>query len=281
MKRNLHAEMAAAAHVLAQSGKIATSSQRKLSQILVMVFGPPPSEVGEPESPQPGQRGKRPRTEVDKNYRVTKARKVYRKALQRGSCYFIAFALCVTATDCRDPETALFPEQDEHARDIQFSLHKNTLDLFRSWARFNGYDANEIFVGFMEQLREAPAEEGTAPALDMAIEPDVATEPSIERRPGIDDFEVVARIIADRGLTGNPTVREAMRIIFPEQAYKTWPLRFGLAPMVDTDNKNEKFDDGRRISTQRSGLATLRGHSRALPSSEGPAMAGKSRMSES
>jgi hypothetical protein len=160
--------------------------------------------------------------------------------LQRNSCYFVAFALCVTATDCRIPETALFPEQEERAPGIQFSLHKDTLALFRSWARFQGYDANESFVGFIEQLPESPAEdEEVETEPEVATESNIATEAIVERQPAEDDFDVVARIIRDRGLSGNPTVREALRIIFPEQVYKTWPLRFGLAPLIDTNDSAE------------------------------------------
>ena len=231
MRRDLHADMAAATQELRQTGKIATSSHRKLSQIFAMVFGSHPPD---PESPQPRRRGKRPRTEVDKSYRVTKARKVYQKALHRGSCYFVAFGLCVTATDCRDPETVLFPEQDRRAVDVQFSLHQDTLDLFKSWARFNGYDANEKFVTFLEKLSEVLVGDiGNRAEMDVATEPNIerqSIESRMERQPAENDFDVVSRIIAGRGLTGNPTVRDAMRIIFPEQAYKTWPLRFGLAP---------------------------------------------------
>ncbi len=148
MGRDLHAEMAAVAHSLAQTGRIAMSSQRKLTQIFATVFGPYQRKLGEP---QPGRQGpKRPRSEVDKSYRFSNACKVYHKALQHDACYFVAFVrlLCVTATDCRDLETALFPEQDEHAPEIQFTLHKDTLTLFKSWAQFNRYDANESFVSF-------------------------------------------------------------------------------------------------------------------------------------
>lgn len=175
MGRDLHCEMAVAAQSLAETGKIGTSSQRKLSQIFSMCFEPHPPETGKPDALKPARKGpKRPRGEVEKIYRISKARKVYYKALHRGSCYFIAFALCVTATDCRDPEIALFPEQDERGEHIQFALHKDTLSLFKSWARFNRYDSNERFVNFVEKLPETPGEGlGTAPHLDIATDPDI------------------------------------------------------------------------------------------------------------
>lgn len=238
MARALRSEMAAAVQRLSQTGRIATGSQRKLSQIFAMVFGVTSIRVR--FTTIRTTKHKRPHTEVDKSYRASEARKADQKTLQRNSCYFVAFALCVTATDCRIPETALFPEQDERAPGIQFSLHKDTLALFRSWARFQGYDANESFVGFIEQLPESPAEdEEVETEPEVATESNIATEAIVERQPAEDDFDVVARIIRDRGLSGNPTVREALRIIFPEQVYKTWPLRFGLAPLIDTNDSAE------------------------------------------
>ena len=222
MEQNLHGKIAAAAHSLAQTGRIGKSSQRKLSQIFTMVFGP--------DSPQPRRRGpKRTRSEVDKIYRFSNARKVYVKALRRGACYFLAFVLCVTATDCRDTQTALFPEQDERASEIQFSLHKDTLALFRSWARFNGYDTNSRFISFVEQLRESPAEDEA-----IVTERHMETELTTNRQPVMDDFDIVTGIIRIKGLERNSTVHEAMSILFPERVYRNWPLTFGLAPMGET-----------------------------------------------
>ena len=114
----------------------------------------------------------------------------------------MAFALCVTATDCRDPEIALFPEQDQRAADVQFSLHQDTLDLFRTWAKFNGYDANEKFVTFLEKLPEALVEgNGNRAEMDVEAEPSVERQPiesRMEKQPVEHDFDVVSRIIADR-----------------------------------------------------------------------------------
>jgi hypothetical protein len=124
---------------------------------------------------------------------------VYQKTLQRSSCYFLAFALCVTATDCRIPETALFPEQDERAPGIQFSLHKDTLALFRSWARFQGYDANESFVGFIEQLPESPAEDE-----EVETEPEVATESNIATEAIVEDslLKTILMLLRESSETG-------------------------------------------------------------------------------
>jgi len=76
----------------------------------------------------------------------------------------------------------------------------------------------------MGKLPESPAEDK-----------EIATEPSANRQPATDDFDVVARIIRDKGLAGNPTIREAMKILFPERAYRNWLLKFGLAPIGATE----------------------------------------------
>ncbi|TAQ86420.1 hypothetical protein B7494_g5262 [Chlorociboria aeruginascens] len=250
MGRDLHIEMVSAALGLAKTGRIAKKTQRKLSEIFTMFFTP----HHQPER----RRGKRSRSEVDKTYRFSKARKVYQKAFQHGACYFIAFVLCVTATDCRDPEIALFPEQDEHANEIQFFLHKDTLALFWSWARFNGYDTNVDFVAFMEKVPKSHVESrktlDITPEGNIEYEEDMTNERNIERgqnivtsseignnssidqRPPTHDFEVVARIIRRRGLSEDPKIRQAMAILFPEEVPRIYFMKWGLGVMAPMDN---------------------------------------------
>jgi hypothetical protein len=228
MTRNLQAEMVEAAQSLSLTGRVAKGAQRKLSKVFTVAFREISQQAKNKQSTQSDRRrAKKSRTEAEKVYRINKARSVYQQALKRGSSYFVVFGLVVTVTDCRDPEVAMFPEQDERPSDFQLSLHDDSLALFRSWGRFNGYARDPAFIGFMEGLLEPVAPE---------VPDQILTPRSLksDEKMVVSDFEVVSRIIRDRSLTGNTIVRQAMRIIFPEEGYKTWPLRFGIAPMVET-----------------------------------------------
>jgi hypothetical protein len=85
----------------------------------------------------------------------------------------------------------------------------------------------------------------------LAEDEEVAPESSIDQRPEADDFEIVVRIIRDRGLVGNPTIRRAVNILFPEHGSRNWSMRIGLAPIVGTDYLIQTLDNTRPRNAER------------------------------
>lgn len=104
---------------------------------------------------KPAQRGRRPKAEEKEQkgelpsriYRRHRAQEVYRKALKKGSCFFLV--LVVSVPTARIQAKSIKALQ---AARCQFVLENRIRSVFEDWARIGEYCDNEGFITFLKGL---------------------------------------------------------------------------------------------------------------------------------
>lgn len=106
-------------------------------------FGPPPYRLGKSKS------GQRRSDQYGTQTQDIRAHEAYTKALTKGPCLFLGFALCVTPRVCRQPRNiqALL-----EVPSIQLQLDDVTRATFRSWAEYDHYSTANSFTKFIEDV---------------------------------------------------------------------------------------------------------------------------------
>jgi hypothetical protein len=104
--------------------------------------------VASPPSSDTKQSRRMPRAVYDARTQWKKAHRVYMKALEKGSAFFLAFLLCISPRACRETK-AVQRLLDEEASFQALELDSRMESLFQKWADADGYSNNGHFTKFL------------------------------------------------------------------------------------------------------------------------------------